>query len=158
MLFKKSNYLALAFIYFAMGLALYACAKENLRIMTVHQKLPVSTTKTHKLSTALNLSDTTYVCILGPYSSKVKVTSKLDEEVNSYLNSLNFLGDEDHWTILYGSDSKWKIERPARQLLELMPLKDLEEKKIDTLCDHANHLLLIKLASTQIIFKTGEKK
>jgi hypothetical protein len=96
------------------------------------------------LHVILSVPGGTYFCILEPYASRVSSMSAIERDVNKYLESINYQGDETHWTIVYGNTLHWEIEKPRRKKAELIQKRNSMGQIIDSVCGQVTELQFVK--------------
>ena len=134
------------------------CGQSDQVISAAISKFQPTSEGGTSLDVALNISTNSYVCVLSPYASSVSPAKGFSGDVNAFLLNQNYLGDEGHWTFIYGVPGKWTLERIRRQKVELMQLRSGDNKKLDSICGQANAVQLIKLSGDKVNFITkGEE-
>lgn len=125
------------------GALMQGCSDEPQPVFDSLSKTIVSK-EVQSLQVILSVPGDTYFCILEPYASRVSSTSAIERGVNKYLESINYLGDEAHWTIVYGNTSHWKIEKPRRKKAELIQKRNSMGQIIDAVCGEVVELQFVK--------------
>ncbi len=139
-------------------LVFYSASQSHLPIAT--KLLSLKTVKENSLtvSSALELPDGAYICVLGPYTRRIDAEGIYSNEINALLSTGEFLGDEGHWTFVYGQSGKWKAEKIQRRIVDLDDFKSVNAKKFNSVCGYANSIQISKPSKDKVLVELKEKK
>jgi hypothetical protein len=136
---------------------LMACSGPNQPIVSKLLALELTGSTALSLSSALGLADTTYVCVLGPYTRRIDTQNSFANEINLYLSTDEYLGDEGHWTIIYGSAGSWTAEKIQRRKIDMGSFKPPGGKILDSVCGFADTIYMRKTNKTTALFNFKDK-
>jgi hypothetical protein len=139
-------------------LFIYACSKSNQPVADKLLSLKTIEGSSLTVSSALGMPEESYVCILGPYTRRIDPDDAHSKEVNIFLSTDEFLGEEGHWTFLYGQSAKWTAEKIQRRVVELDSFKSINAKKFNSVCSYADRMQISKSSQDKVFFSSMEKK
>lgn len=134
------------------------CGKKTQSIFDAISQMSLTDSKGVSVDMGLKLPSSQYVCILGPYTSRVDINTDVSKDLNIYLNKLDFRGAEGSWTFVVGSINAWSHEQISRTGIELMPLRADDGRVRDSICGLTSSIRIVKTTQIKVYFLNSEKK
>ena len=98
--------------------------------LLINQKKLMSATKRGEVTllTEMGEFNQQLVCVLYPYANSVSQDTPQAEKINQYLRSINYIGDEDYWSLIFVDDVNVSITTFKNSKIPILKKYHLNDK------------------------------
>lgn len=139
---------------FVGGCVLASCVHDSRPIYERLIAIPTAETFV-PVETAFGLLPDVYLCVLENYRDAVDEHFLYASAINEYIKARQFMGGEGNWTVIYGIEAAWKLEKILRRDFELTSTKPPVPVPDRHMCGYVRTLQIVKPANNRVMFVTG---